>query len=609
MTIPKSSVFYMFKYSLCVEAQPTCQRCQKLNIACHYSGLQLTWQNDSEARGVSHGRKGIWRKYGEEPHEPAEEFCVPTSEESRFPPLESLHFLNTTFQDMALYYGADSDVQADDVDGADASVLADEFDTRRVIERTRSAVVSRVHTSMNMLRYGLSTFPVQSRPDDSVLLSYYDMVICASRTLLDDEQHNPYRHVLLPMAFTSPGLFHATLAISAYTLHLREPKFAVVALEHRQRALQALIQLINQEESDARTMDEILGLILMLCWYDISDRCRSSWVKHLVGFHGLLLRRRAKANLPTSLLSQRLQKFAHQYFIFHLVLAKATFHDQNTNFGNTPISDFLFSTAKVDFASNNLFTTPLESTLASPIPELPVTFPQTRMDDIDLYMGFSNSLLLLIDETTNLTMAVSGSNPTQHNLALLTRAHSIKTSIEKLKARDSEIGPSRGMVEEGYIVAAIAEVYRLGAFLFLHEVLANPDLAFPYHRRVFAAEDRDIYMSGILDIVSSNVSTICAVATMPLWPLFLAGCCARKESDRVRVLQIFEHTEMQCRFGNVIPARMTLKALWRQQDLRSDEPPQPRRASTAKPRHGCSHISYEWERVLDQLGGWKISLT
>lgn len=573
----------------------------------------MTWQDDSEARGVSHGRQGIWRKHGKELPEVAEEFSVPFSEEYRSPNWESLYFLNTTFQDMALYYGVDSNAQADDDDAAEnGSVSAAELDTRGSVEQRRPVAERQVHNSMNMLRHSLSTFPVQNRPDDSVLLSYYDMVICASRTLLDDEQHNPYRHVLLPMAFNSPGLFHATLAISAYTLHLREPKFAVIALEHRQQALQALIQLINQEESDSRTMDEILGLILMLCWYDISDRCRSSWVKHLVGFHGLLLRRRENTNMQTSLLSQRLQKFAHQYFIFHLVLAKATFHDPNTEFGNILISDFLFSTTNITSTSNSILPTSLEEILPLPIAEPHVMSSQPRLDDIDLYMGFSNSLLLLIDEITSLTKAGCSDNSTQHNLDLLTRAHRIKASIENLKERDSEIGNSCGLIDEGSIIIAIAEVYRLGALLFLHEVLSNPDLAFPYHKRVFTPDERDVYMSGILDIVSSNVSTICAVATMPLWPLFLAGCCATKESDRVKVLQIFEHTEMQCRFGNVIPARMTLKALWRQQDLKSDEPIQPmkqKRASTAKFRHEGSYVSYEWERILDQLGGWKISLT
>lgn len=159
-------------------------------------------------------------------------------------------------------------------------------------------------------------------------------------------------------------------------------------------------------------------------------------------------------------------------------------------------------------------------------------------------------------------------------------------------------------------MVAIAEIYRLGALLYLHEVLSTPALEFPYCRRIFKAGEKEHYVSQILDMTSSNITQICSVASMPLWSLFLAGCCAISETDRVKVLQIFEHVEKQCQFGNVIPAHAALEAVWRQKDLLRDEPsPASGRAQNQRGNRAQTYVQYEWEKALDMLGGWRISLT
>ncbi|EHY59525.1 hypothetical protein ABEF95_016570 [Exophiala dermatitidis] len=585
------------------EGRPRCQRCLRQNLACHYGGIRLIWENDSEARGVCHGRQGVWKKAGKASTRTASSPEAGYPSTDAFPVIERAYFLNTTYKDFELHYTINTpkaspctprEHQEDDHDEQNSQF-------NEVVVATDPSLHAKT------LLHALSPFPVVTRSSDSILLSYYDLVICASRTVLDDEQHNPYRHVLLPMALHSQGLYEATLAISAYTLHLSQPDLATTALEHRQQALKALIHLINQENPDGTVMDEILALVLMICWYDISDGCRPSWVKHLAGFRGLLhhIPRRNKTN--QSLLSLRLEKFFLQYFVFHLVLAKATFHDGDMEIEEQPPSEGRSSL--VHEGSGSLAVA--ESWLSPSTSALSIQMSLDDLDQIDLYMGFSNSLLLLINEIAEMTkIKPDASDREQRNLKLLARACRIKESLVRLEKTNSHLGSMPELADKEPTVVAIAEIYRLGALLYLHEVLSTPALEFPYCRRIFKAGEKEHYVSQILDMTSSNITQICSVASMPLWSLFLAGCCAISETDRVKVLQIFEHVEKQCQFGNVIPAHAALEAVWRQKDLLRDEPsPASGRAQNQRGNRAQTYVQYEWEKALDMLGGWRISLT
>jgi hypothetical protein len=71
------------------------------------------------------------------------------------------------------------------------------------------------------------------------------------------------------MALQSEGLYHAALAIAANTLNLSDQRYRLPALEHHHQALNYLRVLLNQNTWLEREMDEMLGLVLMLCWFDV----------------------------------------------------------------------------------------------------------------------------------------------------------------------------------------------------------------------------------------------------------------------------------------------------------------------------------------------------
>lgn len=100
------------------------------------------------------------------------------------------------------------------------------------------------------------------------------------------------------MALQSEGLYHATLAIAANTLGLLDPKYRVPALEHHNRALGYLRSLLTHDDWGEKELDEMLGLVLMLCWFDVrSQEIRYLTISVLMAMH----RYQITAVLPGSL--------------------------------------------------------------------------------------------------------------------------------------------------------------------------------------------------------------------------------------------------------------------------------------------------------------------
>ena len=247
------------------ETRPVCLRCSSggKNLKCAYD-IRLTWQEDHDARGVSHGRAGVWSKAGRPGKSPKQsEDSSGRCDLPRFPDIKNARFLNTTFNDIEVHLGHGGPPEEADEVELSVDMGLDDWDVMEYED---------LKPDPGSPHKALTTFArtCKTSPSDPMLLSHYEAVICSSSTLLDDERNNPYRHVLLPMALDSPGVYHATLAISASVLRLRQPEYAVVALDHRQKALRRLIALLENGAADtSREMDEMLGLVLMLCWFEV----------------------------------------------------------------------------------------------------------------------------------------------------------------------------------------------------------------------------------------------------------------------------------------------------------------------------------------------------
>ena len=160
------------------------------------------------------------------------------------------HFLNTTCTDVELYL----EVSGKALRSSDAQKgpKSDDGPTPLLLRSLAPAMASD-----------------QLQTHDEILLSYYESVICSTSTFSDNKSDNPYRHVFLPMAFESVGIFDSITAISAQVMGFRSPEYRHVAVEKYNKALRYFIDLTVNQQHMSRDLDEMCALALLLCWFEV----------------------------------------------------------------------------------------------------------------------------------------------------------------------------------------------------------------------------------------------------------------------------------------------------------------------------------------------------
>jgi hypothetical protein len=219
--------------------------------------------------------------------------------------------------------------------------------------------------------------------------------------------------------------------------------------------------------------------------------------------------RKRKEHPGRSCHSQELTNFFNRYFAFHLVLARTAFRVTTS----TP------NTSRV----------------------LPGSILETS-DIIDPYMGLSPALLLLIDQVAGLAWAREDNDKMSRK-----DVYQLKAKLDNLQQRQ----PTE-LLHSNTECGAIAEANRLGAVLLLYEICSTKSGSSKSNNSVIPSlnpEEKDVYIGKILGLILEKKANMMRTAVLPLWPLFLAGCCARGEEERVVVLQLFQEVESIRRFG------------------------------------------------------------
>ena len=116
----------------------------------------------------------------------------------------------------------------------------------------------------------LTSFPWKRAVSDyeSFLLSYFETVICATSTFVDDMHCNPLRSVVLPMAALSELTYHALLMMAAHYLQLVEPRYYQEEMKLRQSTLTKLREAVV---SSGWCDDDVLLTVMILCSSDVSS--------------------------------------------------------------------------------------------------------------------------------------------------------------------------------------------------------------------------------------------------------------------------------------------------------------------------------------------------
>ncbi|MCJ1436610.1 hypothetical protein MMC27_005990 [Xylographa pallens] len=257
-------------------------------------------------------------------------------------------------------------------------------------------------------------------------------------------------------------------------------------------------------------------------------------------------------------------------------------------------------------------------------------------NNVDTYSGLSNRLLLLINEITDLKqeMLHSSRMPTSvyriGEEMLLTKAKQIKDSLSNLQ----QFVPSSVAASDpnfGVNLKRTAEAYRLAALILLHESVSvppsfsavvrvpfgNPQANLHLGSAVLDVDDKTAYIRPVLTLVGEVLTQDAPNCSWPLWPLFIASCCAHTETDKITALNLFEKAQQKIKLGNIVPAFKVVQGVWQQRELQADEEVCLRTTKRRLQRNGRQHTAsiaeqrfdgwYEWGRVMSVMG-YQISL-
>ncbi|OIW28287.1 hypothetical protein CONLIGDRAFT_714838 [Coniochaeta ligniaria NRRL 30616] len=467
----------------CPEQRPICRHCERLGFVCKYD-IRLTWQAVVvPARGRA---PRIQRPPGGTRHWMFINACGKNFSDS--------HWTKSSFSGSGPDRSpcpAEAQTCADDDDDDDGEDLPSP-----------------------------SPFPPQNA--DVVLFHYFDSFIAPQCAL--DNSANPYRHILLRVAASSPEgpLFHCILAASANQLHnLGHAGYERRMWQHRAKALRLLRRELDASHPqpghglpNGRAIAQVVGSSIMLCFSEILRDCSESWAIHT--------------------------DFAASY-LQHLLL-----FPQHP--GSNSLDQVLHA---VSDPSRPDPPNPHRLLAPTPLPHLPdILQNPPRLLDIPELSRLLQSGKPLQHQPPAHDQATSGL-PTADIAA---RRNDIERHLTELH---QPIPHDAGGADEAEL-ALVAETKRLTALLYLY---SRVDDAGPQEPRVARLTGRIL---ALLQRVSLRTNTI-------LWPLFMVGTLGvRPEDDGHRrlVLERLAALQETRQLGNVKKARRILEDVWKARDLR-----------------------------------------
>lgn len=295
----------------------------------------------------------------------------------------------------------------------------------------------------------------------------------------------------------------------------------------------------------------------LTCWVQITDLCRSTWTNHLMGLSGILDSAPVQSCQDDH--ASKLIQTCRQYLIYHLIMAKATFCSKDV----MPRSELTLSRNLEQWEVWNgdqkrqvISELLCEDQQLSSVSRNPGLAFRTsdNMRLIESSQGFSNALLLLINDICDLTNQHTTCRQIDR-AGITSRVSYIQQCLRELNQispHPSDIYLRAGQLLETHemlhkrveSITATAEANRLAALLFLDEMC---DLHFPDIIPT-CRSNRSNIIQRILSLAEEVCEKYTVTAALPIWPTFLAGCSSGEE-NRVRVLTILERFQRGRSFG------------------------------------------------------------
>jgi Fungal specific transcription factor domain/Fungal Zn(2)-Cys(6) binuclear cluster domain len=317
----------------CDGKKPACDQCHLRTQQCTW-GITLKWETDFTARGLAFGRQGVWKKERHNETTPPSQSVLngslskdPTSW-YLLPILQSPHFVNIGVNDLSqtilpedkVYAGStagNSTLLPNSESGDDAgepgfklsSIEEHQFEATHAIEGTPTLALTRSPSNFQSLGQCRDTF----------LVEYFIERFCPL-TILSPLSGSPFASIILPHALTaSPDAFRSILALSACHRGKTDFTWKKKAMMLKGQILQSLRnRMITEGPLKIAQDPQVLVIMMIMCQYEIIDKCDAQWVVHLRGArdilkirqHSMLLSSDGPPLDPAVLFAERF--FAHQ---------------------------------------------------------------------------------------------------------------------------------------------------------------------------------------------------------------------------------------------------------------------------------------------------------
>ncbi|CDK26346.1 unnamed protein product [Kuraishia capsulata CBS 1993] len=397
----------------------------------------------------------------------------------------------------------------------------------------------------------LTMLPIHSNlagisPVEQQLLNYFVTAICPycicypniKQPAQPNPEMNPYLYLIVPLAMRSTIVFNVLIATSAKQLvMLGEKEYSKIATSYTAKVLIELPDIIQskQKNNDA-DWDDVLTVIIMLCFTDIASNCGSSWLVHLNGAKQFLRDSSVRNSMSP------ISKFFVRYFVSHEVMGETSWENRagRVNAIPQPIADDQYMLRlKNDYST-----------------------------DIDLVLGCSPYLITLIHKTNVLGACyedleleapedrVDFENDILEKKEILSQE--ITNMVQRFDSSD----------ESATHVRTIAEIKKLAARLYL---FARVDIENSYYGGTFGTYQFAEKMRKIGKLASRLVElqkTLPDTYVTLLWPLFVLGIvCANDEEIRWFVLDALTRMQKTRELRSVRTARTVVLSVWKEKDL------------------------------------------
>ncbi|KAL9121595.1 MAG: hypothetical protein Q9187_001847 [Circinaria calcarea] len=364
---------------------------------------------------------------------------------------------------------------------------------------------------------------------DRRFLDHFVFELSGVLTIHDDDS-NPFKDLLLPMATQHSGLMHSLMALSGSHIIAKEPNpdFKNRQLYHYSIAISTLNATIrsaiegDQEASNLLVEDPAVASTIVHCLISIcSGSTNGDYRIHMNGARSLIAKRdKRKSKNP------EFQRFIMEFFMYHNVMNSLTSLDRR------PIS----------FDDDDDRSLP--SFLIQP----------ALQPGAGLMVGVLEGLFKYITRITVLRDSV------RRRIGAGLEPAVVYESLSQAVLIDAGIRDWDPKQETNTPLWVAAQLYRQCTWVYLYRTIqaSRPSA------KICAAVDDGL---DYLRVLTPTESVQCVL----LLPIFLLGCAAFEKRQRPDLETAFDNLQAYSNLGNIRPARQVVRRVWEMMDNGDDK--------------------------------------